>query len=395
MQHPDPHPDPLGAPTTVLPDSLLPGTWSAPPADPADRSWPTQQWPAQPSPQQWPDQPAADQPWPDQAAAGRVEVDRRGRHQAPLTGPGGVPLSFTDQLLEPVVGWWQGLRRAAVARDRRLLIGAVVLLPTLAVFGVVALLPGPPSAAPTAAVAPSPSASPSADPAATAAKPATVGQLTALTSDRAAALMGPAGLSLPGQPDQAWTFRDRSGLNLLVATIEPTGVQDVTLRVALFGGVDGTPTALSRLADAGLPGCAPAGNPDNGKRKNEKRKKRDRSGQGSGNQDRPPPPPVPAPDPTPVAAAGFTIDSVTLADRDGDGIGEVTVGWSSSCGDPATVASRAELATLTGNRSFLLQGQGMIGGGAVTSPATPQPAASSWPAGSLEAAQALFRRLYF
>jgi hypothetical protein len=364
------HPDPFSTQTTVLPDELLPGTWSEPGSEPG----------------------SAGEPFPV----------GRGRHQAPLTGPDGIPLSFTDQLLEPVVGWWRGIREAVVAADRRLLIGAVVLVPTLAVFGAVALLPGSPSG-PVAAVTPAPKASPSA--AASTPAAATVGQLSALTADQTAALMARAGVGITGTPDQAWTFHDRNGLNLLVATVEPTTGQDSTLRVALLGRMDGSAVTLTRLADSGLPGCGPRGNADHGNRGNQRHRRRTRPGNGDGGQNQAPQPEQsPAPAPTPVAAAGFTIDSVTLADHDRDGLGEVSIGWSSACGDPGTTPSRAQLALITGSRTFLLHGEGVVGSGAASGAGsgsasgaapTAEPAATSWPAGSFEPTSALFHQLYF
>lgn len=367
--------DPFGPPTTVLPDSLLPGTWTE-----------------QPPPAGWPLQTAARTGY-DGSGYAAEQPGSRGRHQAPLTGPGAVPASFTDQLLEPVVGWWRGLRRSAGATDRRTLLGAIVLVPAVAVLGVVgvvALLPDPAPSPAAATLTPS-AAPPSAGPAPSTAAPA-VGQLTALTADQTAALMGRTGLSLPGSPEQAWTFQDGNGLNLLVATSAPTAEgADSTLRVALFGGLDGDPVALARLTDTGLPGCTPRGNPDKGKRDNEKRPKKDRGDRGDRQQQDGP---APAPTPERVTTVGFTIDSVTLADHDQDGVGEVTIGWASSCDDPTSTPSDAQLALLTGKRSFLLHGEGVVGTGSGQSPVA-EPSAGSWPQGSLEPTQELFHRLYF
>ena len=284
-----------------------------------------------------------------------------------------------------------------VETDRRWLLAAVIVVPTLAVFGVVALLPGPPQRAAAALPSNRPSAS---GPASIAARSAAGARdLRGLTADQTASLLGAAGQSVRGDLDQAWTFRDSNGLNLLVATVETVAVSDYTMRVSLFGDLEGAPRSMTRLADGGLPGCSAAPLRGNGAKRDD-RQKRDRSGRGNGNNsgdqnnDNQNNGDQPAEQPAAVlGSAGFTSDSVTLADSNRDGVGEVTIGWSSSCG-PAGASSRIQLALISADRTFLVQGDGVIsatGNGTLV----PEQDPASWPEGSLDSVNALFHQLYY
>ena len=84
---------------------------------------------------------------------------------------------------------------------------------------------------------------------------------------------------------------------------------------------------------------------------------------------------------------------MTLADSNDDGVGEVTIGWSSSCGQ-ADATSRIQLALISADRTFLVQGDGVIsptGSGTLV----PEQDPATWPEGSLDSVNALFHRLYY
>lgn len=92
----------------------------------------------------------------------------------------------------------------------------------------------------------------------------------------------------------------------------------------------------------------------------------------------------------------FRDDSVQVSDHDGDGVGEVTTGWSVGCVDAAGV-STVKLALLEGGDKYILRGTGSASGqpvdaGAVGS--TAEPEATNWPSGALDATTALFGELF-
>lgn len=87
-------------------------------------------------------------------------------------------------------------------------------------------------------------------------------------------------------------------------------------------------------------------------------------------------------------AVAFREGSVRVSDGDGDGVAEVTVGWTVECpasGDDVV----AKLALLEGPDKFILRGPG--GDGATPDP---DPPSDSWPAGTYEATVARYAELF-
>jgi hypothetical protein len=275
------------------------------------------------------------------------------REQAPAPGP--------PAAAGPDTGRW-------------VLIGLVVLLPVLAVVALVALLPGPggggtPTAPGTAspqasaATTPETSASGSATPSATPTTPA-VGDVRTLEVPKAAALVAASGVRVPGTIEGAWTWTDRNGGNLLVTTVAVNrraadgSVRAETLRVSHLTGLDGVAGVARTMTDPLIQNCPDGSEVD----------------------------------------LGFTPGSVQVEDLDGDGVAEVLVGWHAFCGTDVS-AQTVKLALISDGRKFILRGKGYPGGNPVVGDTgsarfTPDPAASAWPAPYLDAATALFDRLY-
>jgi hypothetical protein len=110
----------------------------------------------------------------------------------------------------------------------------------------------------------------------------------------------------------------------------------------------------------------------------------------------------PGPDPCGFDLANdFTPQSVRLTDTDADGTGEVTVGWAYSCTSEVS-PSTVKLALLEGGDKYILRGTGWpVPPPGVAElpplpdpPFTPDPSASSWPAGAYDVAVDLYRSLY-
>lgn len=97
----------------------------------------------------------------------------------------------------------------------------------------------------------------------------------------------------------------------------------------------------------------------------------------------------------------FVPGSIQVTDADGDGYGEASVGWWSSCrGDPGP--ERVKLALVTKGTYYILRGSGLVASqpslpaGITVPPASfaPNVPEDRWPAGSYPATVALFERLF-
>jgi hypothetical protein len=207
-------------------------------------------------------------------------------------------------------------------------------------------------------------ASPSADtPAGTPARRPLTG-VAQIDSADVAAQAKRAGLTTRGQPVEAWTWTDTNGRNLFLTTklvrkTEGGAVRAATLYAYHAAGLDDRPRLLRTLQDPGTPDC-------------------------------------------PVEfALDFAPGSVAVADTDGDGYGEATVGYAALCaGDPSP--RTVKLALVTEGTYFILRGRGLLASdpdlpaGVPYSGVTFRPnlPASRWPAGTYERTVALFRTLF-
>jgi hypothetical protein len=214
-----------------------------------------------------------------------------------------------------------------------------------------------PAAAATAASAgPSPSASPTPS--------TTLGGATRIDASAAAAEVKQAGLRTTGDPVEAWSWTDVNGRNVLLTTKsvqrrEGDVVRAATLHVYQAVGLgERARMLLTPLRD---PGTAPCDLDFN---------------------------------------LEFVPGSIQVADRDGDGYAEASVGWWSSCrGDPGPV--RLKLALLTKGTYYILRGTGLVASmqlpSGITVPAatfTPNAPKARWPHGTYQATTALFRQLF-
>ena len=255
-----------------------------------------------------------------------------------------------------------------LTRRRRLIVVAIVVVPLLAVAGTVALIPwgsGGPARARTpqvtepvsqpvagtgaAQVSPSPTPQPTTS--------GVAGGPTEISAPQAAELLARAGVDLPGLVQQAWTWTDRDGLNLLAASARSEfteGSVRVTLEIAHVTDLDTEPQTLRMIRDADLPDdCGDQG--------------------------------------AVAPAAGYTPGSVAVTDLDGDGIAEVSIGWTASCGGDSAQTT-VKLALLSNGMMFMLSGSGVLGAGG-SMDADPDP--GSWPPTYLQPLSDLFRRLYY
>jgi len=180
----------------------------------------------------------------------------------------------------------------------------------------------------------------------------------------AATDMRKAGLRTSGDAVEAWSWNDANGRNVLLTTKsidkrEGTAVRAATLRVYHAAGLDDRARMVrAPLRDSGTSPCEVDFNLD------------------------------------------FVPGSIRIADRDGNGYGEASVGWWASCrGDPGPV--RLKLALLTNGTYYILRGSGLLASmplpsGITTPPATftPNVPESRWPRGTYDAMVSLFRQLF-
>lgn len=223
--------------------------------------------------------------------------------------------------------------------------------------------PEAPSAAASAPVAATTTGAPSA--------PVAVGDLAARP---AAELPAAARDAAPGTVEDEWyEWTDANGTNALVLSVETAPRQGradgdsgrvieaeaSTLYATLLAGTDGSYRTLRQLTDPGVDPC----------------------GEDLSNE--------------------FTDGTVQLTDSDGDGIGEITVGWAYACrGDvsPLTV----KLALLEGKDKYILRGTGWdfeVPDDADLPPLeeplfTPEPEAADWPDGAYDSTASLYRERY-
>jgi hypothetical protein len=172
------------------------------------------------------------------------------------------------------------------------------------------------------------------------------------------------GVRVRGKAEEAWSWTDANGRNVVVlsrdVTEEDAGVvQAATLYVTHAAGRNGKFEQLRRLYDPGTRDCDTN------------------------------------------FGIGFVKGSVAVNDRDGNGIGEASVGWWASCrGDPGPYLIK--LALLSEGEYFNLRGEGQVAadpplpGGIEVEKATfrPDPAEDRWPRGTYAETVELFGRLF-
>jgi hypothetical protein len=175
--------------------------------------------------------------------------------------------------------------------------------------------------------------------------------LKKLSDGEATAMLAKAGQGANGQINEAWTWTDKNGRNLVVTTTEVTGRNRQTLRVIHLADVDGDVRKLRVMRDPDLPDC------------------RNKAA---------------------VGAAGFTKNAMMVRDLDGDGVAEVTAGWTSRCG-ARTGLSEIKLALITDGQKYIIRDRGVVGQAGAGSP---DPKTSTWPDGFYPALSKLYRKLY-
>jgi len=172
------------------------------------------------------------------------------------------------------------------------------------------------------------------------------------------------GVSVPGVAEQAWTWNDTNGRNILVLSKqvmkrEGDAIRDATLFATFAAGREGSYDRLRRLTQPGTKDC----DVDFG--------------------------------------LDFVPGSVVIGDADSDGYAEATVGWWFSCrGDPGPYNLR--LALLNKTEYWILRGEGQrasdpaLPNGIIIPPATFKPSepASAWPKGSYDSTVTLFKTLF-
>lgn len=223
--------------------------------------------------------------------------------------------------------------------------GLVVLLVILVI-----LLFGPDGADP-AATATSPTPAASSDTVAAQLTGTPPSGLKKLSDREAGTLLAKAGQGANGRIGEAWTWSDKNGRNLVVTTTEVTGKNRKTLRVIHLADVDGDIRTLRVMKDPNLPECKNA---------------------------------------SAVGAAGFTKNAMVVRDLNGDGIAEVTAGWTSRCG-ARTGTSEIKLALISNGDKYIIRDEGVVGKAGAGSA---DPRSSRWPDGFYPALTKLYKKLY-
>lgn len=182
----------------------------------------------------------------------------------------------------------------------------------------------------------------------------------------AAARLDRAGIRVKGTPLEARQWRDRNGLNLMVASQTDDNHRDqgpyvdaATIFVVLVTDLDGKPHLRRTMIDPS----------------------------GSCGED---------------FAQGIADGSVQVTDLDHDGVGEVSIGWYRSCSTDVS-PHPVKLAVLTGATKLILRGDGFTTeeANSFDAPAelphggfTPEPSAGLWPPGTYEATVRLFYAVF-
>ncbi len=261
-------------------------------------------------------------------------------------------------------------------RDRRLrwpVVVAVTALPLLAVLALAQLLPGASSThahdSVTATTAPphtrgtTPAASTTTTPPTTTTTTMSVQagiDLREIGAAEATQLIRESGHDLGGSVIGAWTWTDANGLNLLAVARSSTrsgggrfpmfAARSVTFDITHLARLHEQPTELRRMHD-----------PVEGRCRGEYQ-------------------------------SGVTPGSVSARDLDGDGISDVTVGWTAHC-LMSGLQTRVRLALLSDGKKFIARGQFVLHTGAAGSLQV-SPDAGSWPPAFLGAIQSLAGQLY-
>lgn len=217
----------------------------------------------------------------------------------------------------------------------------------------------------TPAAAPGPSGSPSGPVPSTSTR-ASVPVSGAARAEPAAAKaeLKAGGVAIPGTPQEAWTWTDTNGRNVLVLSKQVSKregdvVREATLYAHHAAGRDGKYERLRRLTQPGVKNCEVDYGLD------------------------------------------FVPGSVAVGDADGDGYGEATVGWWFFCrGDPGPYSIR--LALVSKGEYWILRGEGQrasdpVLANGITVPAAtfkPSKPAAAWPRGSYDSTVTLFKTLF-
>jgi hypothetical protein len=170
-----------------------------------------------------------------------------------------------------------------------------------------------------------------------------------------------AGIAVSGGAEDAWSWEDTNGRNIMVATkkadtVSGGSVRSATVRIYQVAGLGGQPRVLRMLRDSGVVPCPLDYGVD------------------------------------------YVLGSARVTDTDGDGYGEVTAGWWSVCrGDvgPKVV----KMALLTKGTYYILRGHGQLVNeqplpGVPPATFTPNLAPSTWPAGAYDETVAQFRKVF-
>jgi hypothetical protein len=187
-----------------------------------------------------------------------------------------------------------------------------------------------------------------------------------MPAKQAAAQLATAKIDVRGTPEAAVSWRDENSLNVVLVTIEqrkqPAGGPALrwTLRTYVTAGLDQADGGRLRDQVVESDEC----DNDGGLR--------------------------------------VVPKSMTVADHDGDGHTEATVGWTWGCrGDPGPIGVRLTL--FTRGKHYQLSGEGQRRDEPLSPPfdqgvapvkATPTPARTQWPAGLYDSTSALFDQLY-
>lgn len=173
--------------------------------------------------------------------------------------------------------------------------------------------------------------------------------LARVGAGKAAAILVKAGQKGSGEVNEAWTWKDKNGTNLVVSTVQTLPGKHAKLQVIHVAHVESdSPKPLRIMTEPSLPTCRAGG------------------------------------------TAQFT-KSLLVRDLNKDDVAEIAAGWSSHCGSQKS--SEVKLALITGGHKYIIRGKGVIGG--KPGRADPDPKPAGWPDGFFPALQAVFHKLYY